>query len=153
MSLEGHAFTANHVLEEGRRLVEKFQARSKQILVGLAFPNTENMRGNFSQVDFELVDQDTRHDLALDRLRRNLFKGQIRSGFVIGRKVVPLLYGKATLNPDRPRDGALVGISGYPFGEPVLVTNSGSMATSWSTDITEMSLPVTPFRFPDIADV
>ena len=72
---------------------------------------------------------------------------------MIGRKVVPLPYGKATLNPDRPRDGALVGISGYPFGEPVLVTNSGSMATSWSTDITEMSLPVTPFRFPDIADV
>ena len=46
-----------------------------------------------------------------------------------------------------------IGISGYPFGEPVLVTNSGSMATSWSTAITEVSLPGAPFRIPHIADV
>jgi len=92
--------------------------------------------------------------LALLKLKRNPFKGEVRSGFVIGGKEVPLLFGTATLNPNRPEDGAAVGISGYPLGQPVLVTNAGWMATSWAFEITEAPIPGAPqwFRIPDIAD-
>lgn len=151
---DGYVITAHHVIESGRRIAEQIQAGQKRILVGLAQPNTENMRGNFSVVDCEMIDEDTRHDLALLKLKRNPFKGEVRSGIVIGDKEVPLLFSTATLNPHRPKDGAAVGISGYPLGEPVLVTNAGWMATSWAFEIKEVPVPGAPewFRMPDVAD-
>jgi len=151
---DAYVIAALHVIEGGRRIAEQIQARQKGILVGLAQPNTENMRGNFSLVGFDVVDEDDRHDLALLKLKENPFKGEVRSGFVNGGKEVPLLFGMATLNPKRPKDGAAVGISGYPLGQPVLVTNAGWMATSWAFEITEVPVPGAPqwFRIPDIAD-
>jgi S1-C subfamily serine protease len=151
---DGFAITAHHVIEGGHSIAEQIQAGQKQILVGLAQPNTENMRGNFAVVDFEVIEKDVRHDLALLKLKRNPFKGEVRSGIVIGDKEVPLLFGTAMLNPKRPKDGAAVGISGYPLGEPVLVTNAGWMATSWAFEIKEVPVPGAPewFCMPDIAD-
>lgn len=140
---EAHVVTAHHVV-----------ASARQILVGLALPNTENMRGNFILVDVDLVAVDGRHDLGLLKLRRNPFRGAIRSGIVINNEEVPVLYGTARLNPNRPKDGFEVGISGYPLHVPVMVTNSGWMATSWESDIAQMPAPGAPpgFAIPDIAD-
>ena len=151
---DAYVITARHVIEDGRQMLEQIQAGQRRILIGLAQPNTENMRGNFSLVDYDVVEEDVRHDLALLRLRRNPFRGEVRSGIVIGDREVPLLFGTVTLNPNRPRDGVAVGISGYPLGEPVLVTNVGWMATSWAFEIEEVSVPGAPqwFRMPDVAD-
>jgi S1-C subfamily serine protease len=74
---DGYVITANHVIS---KIVEK---QGGQITVGLAIPNTENMRGIFVGVDIDLVDVDCCHDLALLKLRRNPFKGEVRSGIVI----------------------------------------------------------------------
>jgi S1-C subfamily serine protease len=155
VSSEGHVITANHLIGHGRELITKIQARSKHLLVGLALPNTEKMRGNFTNVVFHVVDTDALHDLALLKLAQNPFKGEVRSGFVIGGKEIQLLFGTVTLNCKRPKDGAAIGISGYPLGLPVLVTNAGHMATVWSFDIQEVPLGGAPpewYRKTEVAD-
>lgn len=146
--------TARHVIEGGRQMLERIQAGQKRMVVGLAQPNTENMRGNFSVVDFDIVAEEVRHDLAILRLRRNPFRGEVRSGIRIQNNEVPLLFCSVTLDPNRPRDGVAVGISGYPLGEPVLVTNVGCIAASWAFTIEEVQVPRAPHWFsrPDIAD-
>ncbi len=152
---EGYVVTARHVIEGGSKMVDEIQANNKRVLVGLALPNTENIRGNFVFVDFDVVDEDVRHDIVLLKLRKNPFSGEIHSGFVINDKELPLLYDVPILNLNRPRDGALIAISGYPLKEMVLVTNSGGLATCWGTDIKEVQVSGAPsnFTIPDIADV
>jgi V8-like Glu-specific endopeptidase len=152
---EGYVITAKHVVSGGTKMLKKIPANKKQIFVGIALPNTENMRGNFRCVDFEIIDEDSRHDIMLVKLSRNPFKGEVRSGFVINNKELSLLYGTPTLNLLRPKDGISIAVSGYPLAETVLVTNSGTLATCWGTDTKEMSIPGAPadFRIPDIGDV
>lgn len=154
VNTKGYVITARHVIEHGRRCIDEIQASEKQIHVGLAQPNTENMRGNFTLVDFDVIDEDERHDLALLKLKRNPFRGEVHSGIVIQGKSVPLIFGTATLDPSRPNDAVAVAISGYPLGEPVLVTNVGWMATSWSFEIAEIPVLGAPewFRKPDVSD-
>jgi S1-C subfamily serine protease len=155
VSSEGHVITAKHVIDGGVEMLKQIQADEKNVLVGLALLNTDTMRGNFSLVDFDVVDTDSRHDLILLKLRSNPFKGEVRSGIKIGDKELPLLFGVPTLNLNRPLDGLPIGISGYPLAETVLVTNSGGLATCWGTDIKEVNISGAPvdFRIPDIADV
>jgi len=129
---DAYVITAGHVIQFDHSIAEQLQVGQLRICVGLAMPNAENIRGNFSIVDANLIEQDAFHDIALLKLVRNPFRNEVRSGFKIGDKEIPLLYGVATLNKTRPKDGAAVGISGYPLGEPVLVTNAGWMATTWS---------------------
>jgi len=154
VSSEGYVITAHHVIKHGRELISEIQARSKRLLVGLALPNTETMRGNFTNVIPHLVDTDDLHDLALMKLDKNPFKGEVRSGFVINDKEVPLLLGTVTFNRKRPKDGAAIGISGYPLGQPVLITNAGYMATIWSFDIQEVNIQGAPewYRKTEVAD-
>jgi len=151
VNVDGYAITARHVLQLGQQIAGRIEADRKEILIGLASPNTENMRGNFSLVDFDEVDEDVHHDLALLKLRRNPFKGEVAR--VIGN--IPLIFGAARLNPSRPEDGTAIAISGYPLSESVLVTNVGWMATSWSFVTQEVPIPGAPERLgrPQIADV
>ncbi len=151
---DGYVITALHVITEGRMALERLQAGRKEMFVGLATPNTETMRGNFTLVHFELIDEDPLHDLALLKLRRNPFEGEVKSGFRVAGKEIPLLFGVASLKPQKPQDGAAVAISGFPLGQPVLVTNAGWMATTWSYNISQIHPPGAPdwFRMPDIAD-
>lgn len=150
----GYVITARHVITEGTTFLNQIQAGEKRMVVGLAIPNAENMRGNFILIEFELIDEDERHDLALLKLKRNPFKGEVTSGIKIGNQETPLPVLAAPMREERPRDGEAIAISGYPLGQPVLITNAGSLATVWSYDTAEVRLPGAPewFRFPDIAD-
>jgi len=152
---DGFVITAHHVIHFGQRLVEQIDADRKRLTIGLAQPNTERMRGNFTEVDFDVIDEDERHDLSLLKLKRNPFKGEVRSGIKIGDREIPLLFGTPTLNPLRPLDGVSVGISGYPFESPFLVTNAGWIGTSWAVNIQMIARPGAPpwFRDLDIADI
>jgi S1-C subfamily serine protease len=152
---EGYAITAKHVIVGGVEMLKSIPAERKDIFAGLALPNTVNMRGNFVCVDFKVVDEDLRHDLILLKLNRNPFKGEIRSGFVINGKELPLLYGVPTLNLTRPTDGLPIAVSGYPLAETVLVTNSGVLATCWGTDMKKVNISGAPadFKIPDIGDI
>src|SRR5437870_9826283 len=151
---DGYVVTANHVIELGNRLSRQMEAQEKRMQIGMALTNSGNMRGNFSMIDFDLAVSDARHDIALLRLRNNPFRGEVHSGIVIGDREVPLAFGLPDLDSGRPKEGASVGISGYPLSESVLVTNSGHIASVWSYDVAEMPVPGAPewFRMPDIAD-
>jgi len=147
ISLEGYVVTANHVVQEGFKALENVQSEIKMLSIGLAYPNTQNMRGNFTLMDFDLIETDKIHDIALLKLKR---------------KEIPPMFGNAPslklepaiLNLDRPEDGVAIGISGYPLNQSVLVTNGGFMATSWAFNIQELKSPETPefYRRLDIAD-
>ena len=152
---DGYVVTANHVIESGNQFLGQMEAAEKKgMQVGFAYPNSEYMRGNFNTVDFEVAGRDSRHDLALLKLRRNPFKGELHSGIIIAGQEIPIVFRAARLEPRRPKDGARVGISGYPLLETVLVTNSGHMASVWSFNIQESPIPGAPegFRMPNLAD-
>ena len=155
VSDRGYVLTAKHVIDGAIKLSSNIKAGSIHIGVGLALPNQENMRGNFNVVGFDIVDVDSRHDIALLKLKANPFEGAVRSGFVINNKELPLLFGVPNLNLNRPKDGTAIAVSGYPLNEPVLVTNSGGLATCWGIDIQEVPVSGAPvgFTVPDVSDV
>jgi S1-C subfamily serine protease len=76
---DGYVVTALHVV----RAFQAYQVEGrKRLVVGVAAPNLENfrgisVRGNFTQIEFDIVDEDARHDLVLLKLKRNPFKGEI----------------------------------------------------------------------------
>jgi S1-C subfamily serine protease len=154
VNADAYVITARHVIIAGQALLAQITAQRKRMLVGLAIPNTEMIRGSFSIVEFDVIDEDPRHDLALLKLRRNPFAGEVTSGIRLNNEQIPLPANAATLSARRPRDGEMVAISGYPLGQPVLVTNTGWMATSWSYDVAQVGVPGGPawFRRPDVAD-
>lgn len=131
---DAHIITARHVIQKGRGLMEqvKANARACNIFVGLVLPNSENFVGNKVLIDFDLVDEDANHDLALLGLMKNPFQGEVSSGIRIGKNVIPVPAVAVQLRPDRPREGQWIGISGYPFQEHVLITNSGYIASVWT---------------------
>jgi S1-C subfamily serine protease len=144
VSDDGIVATARHVVEG-----------QDSLLVGLAQPDTENMRANFTLVGSNVLAQSERHDLALLRMRANPFQGQVSSGMVIDDEAIPLLFGVTQLDSARPEDGEPIAISGYPLSNPVLVTTSGGVASAWSYDMAEVAIPGRPegFKMPDIADL
>src|SRR6266852_1931270 len=153
---DGYVVTARHVVKAFENL--QIEAR-KRLFVGMAGPDMENLhgisiRGNFTQLEFDIVDEDARHDLILLKLKRNPFKGETGIFMQAGDKKIDWLHKAAILSPDRPRDGEAVAVSGYPLSSTVLVTTSGNLASSWSYEIQEIQVPSAPawFRMPDVAD-
>ncbi len=147
ISLEGYVVTANHAVEEGFKILESIQSEIKTLSIGFAYPNTQQMRGNFTLMDFDLIETDKIHDIALLKLKSKEILPMF--GNVPSLKLEPVI-----LNLDRPEDGVAIGISGYPLNQSVLVTNGGFMATSWAFELQELKLPGTPefYRKLDIAD-
>ena len=70
---DAYIITARHVIQKGRRLIDQIDARRKKLFIEIGLPNSENFVGNTVLVDFEFIDEDEIHDLALLRLRRNPF--------------------------------------------------------------------------------
>jgi S1-C subfamily serine protease len=137
ISLEGYIITANHVMDEGFKALESVKAEINNLSIGFAYPNTQNRRGNFQLMDFDLIEVDKIHDIALLKLRSMEIPRMF--GNLPPLKLTPVL-----LNRDRPEDGAAIGISGYPLYQTVLVTSGGFMATSWAFELKELKLPGAP---------
>ncbi len=108
--------TAQHVVRQARKLHEPYP--QAQVGIGFAIPNSDDFRANFVITGFNVVEEDEGHDLALLKLKKNPFLGELRSGIVIGSEEIPLLFGVPRLRPDRPRDGEPIAISGYPRPAP-----------------------------------
>ena len=156
VSVDGYAVTARHVVQA----FESLQAEGpKTLMVGLAVPNVEDaelsIRANFSFTRCEVVDEDVRHDLALLKLKANPFtdeKVPLKSPI----KAVSYIHRVATLGPPtRPRDGDAIAVSGYPLNQKVLITTSGHLASSWSSNSVPAQVPGAPpgVLVPDIADL
>jgi S1-C subfamily serine protease len=61
----GLVLTARHVPRDGRKAAEAQKMQNIGFTVGLAEANTENMRGNFTLVGCQIIEEDPRHDLTL----------------------------------------------------------------------------------------
>ena len=137
ISPEGYIITANHVMKEGFKALESFKSEIKKLSIGFAYPNTQEMRANFTHMDFDLIEADKIHDIALLKLKSTKIPPMFGN-------LPPLKLTPVILNRDRPEDGVAIGISGYPLYQTVLVTSGGFMATSWAFELKELKLPGTP---------
>ncbi len=153
VSSDALVVTARHVLEAARALPGQFPNGSVHVGIGLAYPNSENVRGNFNVVGYEVLEEDSRNDLALLRMDRNPLSGELITGISINDVPLEPLFGVARLRPERPRDGEPIAISGYPLGEPVLLTNAGIVASSWSVTVEHVADPSFPgVTIPELRD-
>ncbi len=122
---DGYVVTALHVV----RAFQAYQVEGrKRLLVGVAAPNSENIRGNFAQIEFDIVEEDAGHDLVLLKLKRNPFKGEIGIFMKTGDKSIEWPHKAVILSRGRPRDGEIIAVSGYPLSSTVLITTSGDMS-------------------------
>ena len=149
---DGIVVTANHVLLQGRRAIAALPDARLQI--GFPQPNSDNMRGNFTTVGYDVLLQDDLHDVAVVKVQQNPFQGEVRSGIRIGDTDLPMSFSTVRLDPARPVDGTPIAVSGYPLSSSVLVSTSGHVASSWGFEIKEVEVPNarTGFTMPEVSD-
>jgi S1-C subfamily serine protease len=157
VNADGYVMTAQHVINAGRALSQQTGAQQVRLVIGVAAPPIDRrelqVRGNFVHYEFETVDGDPRHDLALLKPKANPFT-QSLTLIKLSDQEISTSPKIAAITRERPRDGAAVAVSGYPLGEPVLVTNAGWMASVWSYNTVSVTIPGMPewLRLPDSAD-
>lgn len=133
ISEQGHLVTALHVITAGEQFLAE-NAGNGRLLAAVAGEkiDREDMQimASFSGSDFEVIAKDEENDLALLKLPvSSIGDLAIRTGGEDGPEVRPR---PATLLISRPDDGEKIATSGYPFGEPSLVTNAGHIANNWT---------------------
>ena len=131
---DGYVVTADHVLRGGAQIAQKRGFPHFQFALGVARENSETVGAVFILTYADIVGRNPRRDLAILRLRRNPFRGEMRSGFVISGREIPLPLGEVEFDPRQPRDGTAIAVSGFPFAEPVLVTNGGWIGAGWDME-------------------
>jgi S1-C subfamily serine protease len=130
VNADGYVVTADHVIRDGKQLLAEIKADRKRLVVAFAepnivLPNGMEIRANFQVVDFTDVSQNPNADLSLIKVN------QIpRAAFVKEMPFSPIK--PLVLRTKRPQDGESIAVSGYPFGEPVLVTNAGWLGSAWA---------------------
>jgi S1-C subfamily serine protease len=145
---KGYVVTALHVVTAGRAAIERRANGSLRLEVAIPYRNVDDparvsARDCFALVQFDEVDEDVVHDLALLKLKTNPFHAKIPAlARVNGVEFDNLQVSSATLDIARPPDGAGVAISGFPLGESSLVTTAGSLASVWSSTQTESPVPL-----------
>jgi S1-C subfamily serine protease len=132
---DGLVVTALHVLRQAQQTIGADGDDVGCVRLGVAVPPSEDARGNFVHLSAELIATDDQHDLALLRAIPNPFAAGHASAAwqdVQAPVAIPELF------VDRVRDGEAVAVSGYPVIEPVLVTTTGTVASSWAFDLTQL---------------
>jgi S1-C subfamily serine protease len=136
---DGVVATAQHVVKEAEDYVARGTAGSRRVGIGLAYP-VDAARGNFRVTPYDVIGEDQRHDLAIVQMREDPFTSDI-TGMTHASRDVRLRVSAVELATGRPRDGLSIAISGYPLGQPVLVTTAGIIASSWATDVQAVNSP------------
>jgi len=146
---DGYAITALHVLTSGDK---QLGGGTSMTTANVRFPSTEEQRGQFFGGTFTRVDVDKLNDLALLRLSMNPFNPDDPNmkAFLRGRQ---LPVSAVTFDQRRPVEGARISVSGFPFGAPVLITNSGWIASSWAFTLHPTTGPTGYFSDTYIADL
>ncbi len=105
---------------------------------GSALPPGPTYRGAFWATEFEEINEDPIHDLALLKLKYNPFTVDAVLSTPKGPvKIVHVASVKFSLA--RPDEGEPIAVSGYPLSLPALVTTSGAIASAW--EVAEKDLP------------
>jgi S1-C subfamily serine protease len=134
VSREGYVITAAHVIKAGTEALERIKSDHKHLAVGMPYDFNEDGHfvlypGTFTFQAFETIELDERADIALLKLVKNPFDSGFSLGTVDGRSV-PVRFGTVSVSSGEPVEGTAIGVSGYPFGNPTLVTNSGIVASA-----------------------
>lgn len=156
----GHVATAAHVVSA----LHSLNQAGARTGIGLAYPDIDNediggvkgltMRQNFFIVGGEVIDVDTRRDVAVLEMQPNPFTDSPPSMIKIGDTEGPRpMYTPASLDTARPSDGEAVAVSGYPLGGAALVTTAGHLASSWETQVRDTWDPVAGWPIPTVDDV
>jgi S1-C subfamily serine protease len=155
VSKRGYVLTAGHVIRETEKSARERGATSVQFKIGILLDSSSalgvSFRGSFLWVDASPVEVDEVHDLALLKVSRNPFTGEVRSGIDVKGAMLPLRVGTATLKSELPPEGTNVLISGYPLDIPTFVTQKG-MVASESFSVVEVPVPGAPDRRPESVD-
>jgi S1-C subfamily serine protease len=150
VSKRGYVLTAGHVIQLTEAGAKAHGASNVLFKVGLLLDSPSipgvKFQGNFEWVDASVIGIDDLHDLALLKLSRNPFTGEIRSGINVQGKDAPLTVGVARLDATLPPEGDDVLISGYPLEIPTLVTQTG-MVASESYSLKKTQQPGAPAGF------
>ncbi len=154
---DGYVITAVHVIDAFWKIGHNYQHRSVRIGVQLpaTFPDAPiTFRGSFIDFQFDIVDEDARHDLALLKARDWPPGGRIYEGINLrGEPMTFTVHGAVFSHVARPREGQNIAVSGYPLGKNVLVTTTGTIASAW--DWNEELVPLNGVEgamVPDMAD-
>jgi len=157
VSRQAYVLTAGHVITESAKVAREKGATRIQFKVGILLDTSsqKNMsfRGSFSFVNASSVAVDEVHDLALLKLAQNPFTGEMRSGIVSPRGMLPLKVATARLKAALPAEGSDMLISGYPLDIPTFVTQKGMVA---SESFSVVAIPVQGgppgFSMPEAVD-
>lgn len=124
---DGFAITALHVIHPSGIPAELGPAQIAGCVAMYTESRGVKSRASFLCVDIDLIDYDSSHDLALLRLRnKNEVPAPINAS---GNQIKPI-FNAANMGTRAPKDGNRIAISGFPFNKPVLITNSGWLASS-----------------------
>jgi len=131
---DGWIVTARHVVEAAAKAVSG-ATHGGALRIGFAGPNIDEpgiqIRAAFIFRQAKVVAEDVDSDLALVQLPGDITT--MFGGLRVGLSQVAGPEPRAvTLSTRRPREGTPVAISGYPIGEPSLVTTSGHIAAPWA---------------------
>ncbi len=138
----GDVITASHVAQDVQKAIQLLaQAGVRaQVTIGVKMPNveTEHLIIHSGTAGFPavLLSIDPIHDLAAYRTLNNPLNG-IRPmiGDDKGTDLAPTKATAAHIAKSRAQDGEAIVACGYPFGEPGLVTTSGTIASAWKSDM------------------
>jgi S1-C subfamily serine protease len=158
VSRQGYVVTAGHVIRGSEAEATAAGATGVVFQVGVLLdpsstPNA-SFRGSFTWIDANVIEVDQTHDLALLKVSRNPFTGEMTSGIMEKQTMLPLKVSTAALSLVLPPEGGNVLISGYPLEIPTFVTQKG-MVASESFSLVEVPLPGAPAGFarPEALDV
>jgi S1-C subfamily serine protease len=157
VSKQGYVVTAGHVVRESEALARAAGATQVVFNVGilLDLSSTSNiqMEGTLDWVDAALIAVDDAHDLALLKVSRNPFAGELASPIAVNHKPLALKVTVAEFNPTLPPEGDALLISGYPLDIPTFVTQKGIVASE-SFSIQNSQVPDAPngFTLPETMD-
>jgi serine protease Do len=157
VSPAGYVLTAGHVIRSSEKAAREKGATNVVFRVGILLDTSStssiHFSGSFSWVDAAVIEVDEVHDIALLKVSKNPFNGELRTGIADARGMLSFNVSTAKINPRLPAEGENLLVSGYPLEIPTFVTQRGMVA---SQSFFRVDVPVpnarAGFTRPEILD-
>ncbi len=158
VSKEGYVVTANHVVNsvvvsimnrssDGTQSPVQVPIDATMLRIGLLIPEIDTpqvkMQSSFNVFEFDIIEQDARHDVALLKFKKNPFEIKFTGAIKIDEKSLntasKVIAGR--LAKSKPKDGEQIIISGYPAVTTTLTTTVGYIASTGEINHGEILIP------------